>query len=127
MPKKENLQKRAETLFSPTKRALPSFNLFGATTRTPNRQVLTEVPRDSDFSPFTSSAPQDLLPKDFLKLLGGDFSGQLFKKMLIFDCRYEYEFEGGHFRSKFAPHDSLLANCLQNKKRVTDRILIPEL
>jgi len=99
MPKKENLQKRAETLFSPTKRALPSFNLFGATTRTPNRQVLTEVPRDSDFSPFTSSAPQDLLPKDFLKLLGGDFSGQLFKKMLIFDCRYEYEFEGGHFRN----------------------------
>jgi len=100
MPKNSNndLSKRAETLFSPTKRALPGFNLFGSTTRTPKRH-LTEVPRESanDYSPYTSSAPQDLRPEDFKKMLRGDFSGQLFKKMLIFDCRYKYEYSGARF------------------------------
>ncbi|CBY09300.1 unnamed protein product [Oikopleura dioica] len=98
MPKnnKTDLSKRAETLFSPTKGAMPGFNLFCTTKRTPKR-YLTEVPRD--YSPNTSSAPQDLRPEDFKKMLRGDFSGQLFKKMLIFDCRYMYEYRAGHFKN----------------------------
>lgn len=93
----KNVRKRAETLFSPQKRAAPCLNIFGATTRTPNRQILTEIPTNSVFSPSEQFRLQPLPIDDFLKLLEGDFSNQPFKKMLIFDCRYQYEFDAARF------------------------------
>lgn len=50
----------------------------------------------------TFSVPQDIIPrideKEMFKILQGEYSGQ-FDEFIIVDCRFSYEYEGGHIKN----------------------------